>query len=46
MLADFFRVDDLRLQIEEHHRLHKGFVIDFGMRSAGSVYDQLLHYVS
>ena len=46
MLADFFRVDDIRYQIEEHHRLHKGFVIDFGMRSAGSVYDQLLHYVS
>ena len=46
MLADFFRVDDLRLQIEEHHRLHKGFVIDFGMRSAGTVYDKLLHWVS
>ena len=46
MLANFFVADDLQYQIEQHHRLHKGFVIDFGMRSAGTVYDKLLHWVS
>ena len=47
MLAEFFVADDLRYQVSEHHHLSNGrFVIDFGMRSVGTVYDKLLHYVS
>ena len=47
MLEEYFVVDDLQCQVEQHHRLNNGrFVVDFCRRSTGSVYDRLLHWAS
>ena len=46
MLAEHFEAADLEYQVETHHRLGDGFVVDFGMRSAGTVFDRLLHFAT